>query len=58
MQILLNKTINHHQKINSDKARRGTPLSVDNGKGPLSWKPQVSGLTRDEMRAAVLEMIG
>ena len=56
MQVQFKTTNNHHHKFMSAKSGRET--STDTRRQPLSWKPQASGLTRDEMRAAVLEMIG
>jgi hypothetical protein len=58
VQILLTKTIDHDQKNTNDRARRSASLPNANSKGPLSWKPQASTLTRDETRDLVLEMIG
>ena len=57
MQISFNKT-NAHHNVTSDRPRQGTSFPVRNSKRPLGWKPQPSGLTRDETRELILEMIG
>jgi hypothetical protein len=55
---LLTKTNIHQQKTTADKPRRGNSLPINAAKRQLGWKPQPSGLTRDETREFVLEMIG
>jgi hypothetical protein len=57
VQILFSKTDTHHQSNNSDKQR--LPISQPRrGKRPAPWSPQPSGLTRDETRQLVLDIIG
>ncbi len=57
MQSQFSKNDTHHQAINADKQR---PAISDarRGKRPAPWSPQPSGLTRDETRQLVLDIIG
>ncbi len=57
MQVLFLKTNTHHQSNQSDKQRPGASFQARPAKRP-TWSPQASGLTRDETRELVLEMIG
>ena len=57
MQILFSKTDTHHQSNTSDKQRPAIS-QARRGKGPAAWRPQPSGLTRDETRQLVLDIIG
>ncbi len=57
MQILFSKTDTHHQCNTSDKQRPAIS-QARRGKRPAPWRPQPSGLTRDETRQLVLDIIG
>ena len=58
MQTLFTKINTHAQKAAVDKPLQVHPLSIGASKRRAGWKPQPSGLTRDETREFVLEMIG
>ena len=58
MQISFSKTNTHDAKSAEAKSRPGTSFPPEGSKRSPNWKPQPSGMTRDETREAVLEMIG
>lgn len=58
MQISLRKTSNQFRKIAAGKPQSGGSAIPNVPRLPAGWKPQPSGLTRDETRELVLEMIG
>jgi hypothetical protein len=58
VQISFPKTNNHHQNTTAAKSRPGASRPIDSARRSAHWKPQPSGMTRDETREAVLEMIG